>query len=561
MPSLQITGPVLSSARIRDDRIFFWWIILLIIARLWLLESQDFLATYTPHDDYLFVKLAKHILSGEWLGPYNQVTLVKGPVYPLFIAMAHHTGLPLLLFQHLLYSMFCILAIVAIRPLLKSRWLFMVIFFFFLFNPFTYLYPAAGRAFRLGLSMPLVLALFSCMLGLLLRANCSIRCKFLWATGTGLTFSLLWYTREEGIWLLPPLGLFALYFLVLNNELTWKNVAKRFLLLLWMGVIFIGFKSTFTSLNLKHYGAPHIIEIKSPEFQSALGGLMNIKVKETERYAPVRGTNQKAAYKVSPTYRQLRPYFQEGAKGARMPKSFFIWVLRDMVRKSGNADSLPEALAFYGKVGEEINTACQAGDIPCHDRKPSITPIWKADYIKFIPSTFWKIFRQAITFSFYNSDDQEYVTWTTNAKTEMVKDYQFVTREKLAPGLKRTIQAYPEYYMHMIIEKFRLLNDIAAGYKALVPYLFSLALLWHIIIIVQGCIQKTIRVEVVSGFIVLGGIVSLISVLTYVKITLWPVNRPLFSVYPLVLLYISMMSIFFCKKLIKTNVPSHAEIS
>ena len=114
MPSLQITGPVLSSARIRDDRIFFWWIILLIIARLWLLESQDFLATYTPHDDYLFVKLAKHILSGEWLGPYNQVTLVKGPVYPLFIAMAHHTALPLLLVQHLLYSMFCILAIVAI---------------------------------------------------------------------------------------------------------------------------------------------------------------------------------------------------------------------------------------------------------------------------------------------------------------------------------------------------------------------------------------------------------------------------------------------------------------
>jgi len=559
MPSLQITGPVLSPERIRDDRIFFWWIILLIIARLWLVESQDFLATYTPHDDYLFVKLAKHILSGEWLGPYNQVTLVKGPVYPLFIAAVHHTGLSLLFVQHLLYSMFCVLAIVAIRPLLKSRWLFMGIFVFLLFNPFMYLYPASGRAFRLGLSMPLVLALFSCALGLLLRATYSYKSKLLWTTATGLVFSLLWYTREEGIWLLPPLCLFALYFLVLNNELTWKNIANHLFLLLWMGVIFIGFKSTFTNLNQKHYGAPHIIELKSPEFQSALGGLMNINVKETERYVPVSGTNQKAAYKVSPTYRQLRPYFREAAKGARMPKSFYIWVLRDMVHKSGNADSLPEALEFYRKVGEEINTACQAGNISCHDRKPSIKPIWKADYIKFVPSTFWKIFTQAITFSFYDSEDHEYVNWTTNAKNEMAEVYQFVTREKLVPGLKSTIQAYPDYYMHMIIEKFRILNDIAAGYKALVPYLFSLALLWHIIIIVQSCIQKTVRFEVVSGLIVLGGIVSLVSVLTYVNITLWPVNRPLFSVYPLVLLYISMISIFFCNNLFKAKVPSHAE--
>jgi len=560
MSSLQITGPVLSPTRIRDDRIFFWWIILLVIARLWLLESQDFLATHTPHDDYLFVKLAKHILSGEWLGPYNQVTLVKGPVYPLFIAMAHHTGLPLLLVQHLLYSMFCILAIVAIRPLLRSRWLFMVIFFFLLFNPFTFLYPASGRAFRLGLSVPLVLALFSCLCGLLLRAKYSFRSKLLWTTGTGLVFSLLWYTREEGIWLLPSLGLFALYFLVLNNELTWTNIGKRFLFLLWMGVIFIGFKSTFTHLNLKHYGAPHIIELKSPEFQSALGGLMNINVKETKRYVPVSRESQKAAYKISPTFRQLEPYFQKASKGAQMPHSFYIWSLRDTVRKSGNADSFPQALAFYGKVGEEINTACQAGEIPCLDRKPSIKPIWKAGYIKFIPSTFWKIFRQAITFSFYGSDDREYANWTTNAKAEMVKDYRYVTREKLVPGRKSTIRAYPEYYMHMIVEKFRVLNDIAGGYKALVPYLFFLAMFAHIIIIARCCIRKTISFDAVSGLIVLGGIVSLVTVLTYVNITLWPINRPLFSAYPLVLLYISMMSISVCKRLTKTIAPMQPEI-
>ena len=134
----------LTSAKISDDRILIWWMVFLIIARLWLVEAEDFLATYTPHDDYLFIKLAQHILSGAWLGPYDQVTLVKGPVYPLFIAVAHHTGMPLLLVQHLVHSGFCVLAIVAVRPLLKGRWVFMAIFFLLLLNPFSYTYPGAS---------------------------------------------------------------------------------------------------------------------------------------------------------------------------------------------------------------------------------------------------------------------------------------------------------------------------------------------------------------------------------------------------------------------------------
>ena len=94
--------PALNKAKISQDRLLTWWMIVLIIIKLWLVEALDFVATYTPHDDYLFVRLAKSILNGEWLGPYDQLTLVKGPVYPLFLAVAHHTGLPLLFVQQLL---------------------------------------------------------------------------------------------------------------------------------------------------------------------------------------------------------------------------------------------------------------------------------------------------------------------------------------------------------------------------------------------------------------------------------------------------------------------------
>ncbi|MBM9520051.1 hypothetical protein JWG39_09520 [Desulforhopalus vacuolatus] len=522
----------------------FWWMLFLILAQLWLVEAQDFVATYTPHDDYLFVKLAKHILSGAWLGPYDQVTLIKGPIYPLFIAVAHHTGMPLLLVQHLLYSAICILATMALRPLVKGQWLFMLIFFLLLFNPFTYSYPGTGRAFRFGLSMPLVLALFSCMGGLLLRVKYSLKNKISWSIATSLIFSLLWYTREEGIWILPSLALFVFCFLLLGSQITFTKVLTRFFILLPIPLVFIAFTTTFSHLNQKYYGAPDIIEIKSPEFQSALGGLMNIDIAKSKRYIPVNQENQNAAYAVSPTFKQLQPYFEESKKGAQLPESFYIWVLRDMVRKSGNANSLPEALDFYGKMGAEINAACEAGTISCLNRKATIKPVWRAEYIPLIPATFWDIFKQAISFRTAHFSENEYSKWKTTGSKEMVEDYRFVTREKLVPGHWHHIQAYPKYYMHMIVEKFRILSDIGKGYNKIIPLFFVLSLLVHLAFLVRSIRSRQLDFASMFGLITLGGIISLVSILTYIKITLWPINRPLFSAYPLVLYYISTMAVF-----------------
>jgi putative ABC transport system substrate-binding protein len=46
------------------------------------------------HDDGLFMRLAANISSGRWLGPYDHFTLMKGPGYPLFLALSAASGLP-----------------------------------------------------------------------------------------------------------------------------------------------------------------------------------------------------------------------------------------------------------------------------------------------------------------------------------------------------------------------------------------------------------------------------------------------------------------------------------
>ena len=539
-------GPSLYSARVRNDRFLMGWMIILVLVRLWLVESQlDLVATYTPADDYLFVRLAKNILSGAWLGPYDHYTLVKGPVYPLFIAFTNLTGVPLLFAQQILYSIFCVLVVVIFRPLFKSQWPLVVIFFFLLFNPFMYVYPANSRVFRLGLSMPLVLCVFSLFGSLLIRSRSSLLNLLLWSTLLGCAFSLLWFTREEGIWMLPSLALFILYFLIINSGLTWREFCKRAACLVWIGLIFVGVKFTFTTLNQKYYGAPVIIELKTPEFQAALGGLMNIDGLGSKRYVPVSFKSQAAAIEASPTFSKLAEYLEEDPKKKlKLHPSLYIWKLRDAAAKSGNANSLPEALNFYAAIGKELQDACDNGELNCLDRKPSIRPVWRDQYYPLAPETFWKILLQTVTFSYYDNDKDEYLKWQSYAKTEWFADYEYVTGARLVPSSRKKIRELPSDYLRMIEEKFRVLIDIASGYKAVVPYLFILALTVHVIGAGKSVVSRSIYFEVVYGFIILGGIMSLISILTYVKITLWPINRPLFSAYPLVLLYISMMISF-----------------
>ena len=124
--------------------------LLALCIKLWLVQAHPLMATNTPHDDLLFVSQADHLLSGSWLGEYNQLTLIKGQFYPIFIALGHYLSIPLLLFQQLLYALASFVAVWAVAPLVKRRWLLLLFFLVLVLNPFSYNYPAVGRVLRLG---------------------------------------------------------------------------------------------------------------------------------------------------------------------------------------------------------------------------------------------------------------------------------------------------------------------------------------------------------------------------------------------------------------------------
>ena len=96
--------------------------LLAVLIKLWVVEARDLVALpLTSHDDQLMLDRAMSLLSGDWLGPYNERTLIKGPFYSFWIAATFLAGIPLLLSQHLLYAAACAVTALALRPVLGAH--------------------------------------------------------------------------------------------------------------------------------------------------------------------------------------------------------------------------------------------------------------------------------------------------------------------------------------------------------------------------------------------------------------------------------------------------------
>lgn len=521
--------------------------LLLVACKIWLVGPHELVAVKMPHDDLLFVTLAENIIRGNWLGDYNQLTLIKGPFYPIFIAAAYLLDIPLLTAQQILYAFAGAVFIWALFPVISNRWLLAGIFAFLLFNPFSYNYPAVGRVFRLGIYQSLGLLVFASLLGVYIRSNFSLKKAAGWAVLSGLALSAFWHTREESIWIVPSLLLLTLAAIYCNRKSdSSRRVALTVVFLLPI-VIWAGATYTLRMLNLSHYGISATIEVETPEFESAYGGLLRIKSDKWRQYYPVVKDVREQAYKVSPTFREVEQYL-EGDVGKRwvalartydIPAGFFIWAFRDAVAYAGYYKDGPQTMEFYRKMGLEIDAACETEKLDCRPRITSLVPTWHPEYNKLFVPTFVSVFKRIILFQDFSADTRGIMS---NGSSQLMQLYDIVTREKLRTSRKDTLHGYPEYHRHLNYEKIRILTDIGTFYHTVVPVLFGAACgVLLLFCLVPGMRKKTSCYTVFS-LSFLAGLCSITFILTLVVITSYAsVNRAMHVSYPLVLLMIVCM--------------------
>src|SRR5206468_683304 len=198
------------------------WIVAFFAFSLWLRAGHPIQALGdAAYDDLLFVRLADFIGSGQWLGPYDHLTMAKGAAYSLFMAINQRTGIPLKLAEQLMYLVASATFVTSIRRVCPSNRASVAIFAVLALNPQPWTPDVGGRVVRENLYtslslLGLALAIRICVQRPGAAVTRELAASWPLLALLGLVGGLYWLTREEGSWLLPALALLALYWTAAN---------------------------------------------------------------------------------------------------------------------------------------------------------------------------------------------------------------------------------------------------------------------------------------------------------------------------------------------------------
>lgn len=515
----------------------FWWCCAVAIAiKLWLVGGHDLIGKYRIYDDFLFLELSQHLLSGNWLGPLHYRTLIKGPGYPLFIAGSYWLGIPLLLAQQLLYVVACATVVAALSTIVRSRVILYCAFLLLLFNPFSFFYPMVGALMRESIYNSFALMFFGALMGIWVRHQHGVTRGIGWALVAGIAYSMIWLTREEAIWSVPGLALFALLFV---PQWPWHRGSHwlfRFLLVVLPVTVCISAVFTVMQLNQRHYGAEVFIETKSDEFVAALGSLMNIREDGYVKGKIVGPLSERAAFESSPTFASIKKHIEK--RSANRPNVFYNWTLRSAANDAGyysDPDDVQPALDFYLRMGQEITAACKRGEIKCFDRDPTLQPPLYPEHKNQFPGEFLGLLKRAVWFEEYNAYSPEFQSF---ADMGMLLTFDYVTGQSAVRKSKHFETMQPDFDRKMQQTKEGVMQSIGTVYQWFMPALVIVALLAHLISMCRVIRFERAAVLPLSGLIVGGSIIAILVILTYVKVTLFDVDRPITVLFGLIILYV-----------------------
>ena len=356
-----------------------------------------------PHDDGLFMRLGWYLSQGNWLGPFNQFTLMKGPGYPAFLALTHWLGISVSLAHALFHCAAITFFVVVAHRFVSSLWLSGLLLALLLWHPISFT-AYFLRVFREDIYHGQVLILLAFLLCALYAAR-RREDRYLYAGLGGLAFGWFWLTREEGLWIVPALGLLLLA--------TWmpayRNGRARDLALT-VAVFLAVFAATqmgFRVINWINYGKFVGVDFKETNFERALGALSSVRSGGVKPFIPVTRAAREQIYAVSPAFASLQAYLDGPAAAGwvrytcdLLPDScgeiaggWFVWALRDAASRAGHYASPKSASIFFGQLANEISVACASKVLECSPQFISeMPPVSWRQIAELLPSSMIKAY-------------------------------------------------------------------------------------------------------------------------------------------------------------------------
>ena len=519
--------------------------LILVCIRLWLVQGLFLAARNYFFDDLLYLDHGRTIINGQWLGAYNETTLVKGPGYPLWIALSFFSSIPLLLSQNIFYIVACSLLIYALLPFAGQRYpLLFVLFCALLFDPQAYssYNLRVVRDFLYSTQHLLVLA---CLVGLLSQRD-KIVGLFWWALGLGGGLAFLWLTREESFLLLPAVVLLLGY----TGWRIWRekgeqSMPRMCLLLMPLGVLVMA-NMGVCLLNNHYYGIPAVVEQNSTPVKQALSALQRVKQAAWHRYIPLPKETREKIYPVSSAFAELRPSL-EGEIGkmwtemsaSRLPElagrediggGWYTWALLDSVKGAGYYRSGQTTMNYYARLAAEVNAACADGRLACYPSPHFGLPKHLGELFPHILRSFVDLCRYLASYeqnqpvqqaSLLNSDE-EYVNFVD------------ITLNNIAPPSGQTLPTINQNQINQW--KFDILQKIYLSYKSIIPVIYGLAGCCLLLIGGFSLWSRTAGPLMIINLTILAIILPRILGLAYIDATACSARPYLGPLYPLTIL-------------------------
>jgi hypothetical protein len=505
---------------------------ILVLFKFWLVSAQTvFVIADAGHDDRLFLEQANFLLSGRWLGPYSQFTLMKGPMYSFFIAAVFLLGVPLFAAQHWLYAAACWLAVRALRPLVPNRGIRAAMFAVLLFNPATYDGVHTMRVARQDLMPALALIVVAGLVGWHARRRESKRRLLPWVLVAGVALPMFWLTREEGVWLMPCAGLLWAWAAVAVWRERAPDRGARLALLAAPAVMWVAALGIVAGINFGYYGIFTTCEFKDRDFGAAYGSLMRVTPAKWQPYIVVPREARERLYAVSPAFAELRPYL-EGQIGENWAASsaglthqppqnheiasgWFMWALRDAVIAAGHGRTGSDAMAYYARLAREVNSACDRGLIAAGPPLTGFVPPLRREYL----GPFGDAMRRSerLVFGFGEMSPDSPASYGTPQSMLLFAD---LTRGRLSPTSDGAHIPPKQKWLDRV--RLNLLRKICLAYEFAAPWGDKAAFLALFGAGIAALIRRRLPYFLVMSAALLASVFSLMAICSLIDATSFP---------------------------------------
>jgi len=474
------------------------------------LNSPMALLPIAGHDDGLFIRLGKNIYDGNWLGDFNQFTLMKGAALPIILSVIALMKISVAWFYVLLIVLACNYIRLTLNRISKSNFFGLIASIIIMFYP--------GFDYSRVLREPLLLWL------VVLTTIISINFYSQLADGK---FNKAYYfcmafilgvcniTREEGITILAPILFFITFSLFYKKIM--KNLYLVIITLLFLTVFYLP-KAIISYVNYNNYGVYIDNDFTEKHYTKSLSLLQSIEGEKKNEHIPVPRDVRLKLYKLSPKFAELYPFLDvdnaplSGWMGPACERyktvcgdyggSWFFWAYRDAVFLAGHYSNPRDSINFYKQLNKELSELCSNGSLTCSHKLLPI-PELTMRQIFHLPLDFWlaiKIITLQNPPGLYampsmGSNDElknaanflglnDYVppkgSSSYNQNTQLDADYKF-KHHKIIITFKKFIYSFYSV-LSPILLGFGLLASIFLLIYRNVPtiYLFMLGLIWMI---------------------------------------------------------------------------------